>query len=265
MTALAIDRFAPVSRGYYGCGSSTPVDSRLTQWMPSLTLFVRFAPYCNGSRMALQTALRGAAATVGMALAIVVVTACSSSSSSSPDSRTSSPGDDAVSPSTLSQPASSSSSPPADPRLAAAERAYLDFTQTSHYAEAHPPRRLGDPLPQGGNYRAHSFDPARNVIDNYIYFLTTSGLVMGGTPPRARPSLVRVALNASPYPSVYLSDCPTAPVDWRAVAVTPGPPPTQKTASGPPPPYRVSVQMIFYKNHWGAYKITTDKSRTCSP
>ncbi|HEY7008890.1 MAG TPA: hypothetical protein VH395_08120 [Jatrophihabitantaceae bacterium] len=137
--------------------------------------------------------------------------------------------------------------------------------RTTAIAFIHPPRKLGDPLPKGGNYKAYSFDPARAEVADYVYFLTTSGLAMRGTPPAPRVSVTRVALAATPYPSIFLSDCPTAPANWRVVAVTPGPPPTVKSSASVPPPYKAQVQMIFYKKHWGVYKKTSDTARTCSP
>jgi hypothetical protein len=129
----------------------------------------------------------------------------------------------------------------------------------------HPPRKLGDPLPKGGNYMTYSFDPAQAKVADYVYFLTTSGLAMRGTPPMPRVSVTRVALGSAPYPSVDLSDCPTAPANWHVVATTSGPPPTVKSSSSAHPPYQTKVQMIFYKKHWGVYKKSSDTSRTCSP
>jgi hypothetical protein len=148
--------------------------------------------------------------------------------------------------------------------VAAALTAYENFSRALYFAELHPPRHIGYPLPKRGNFEVYSFDPARTQFRNYVFSLTKASLAYRGTPPESRASVTRAALGAAPYPSVYLSDCPTAPSSWHLAARS-GPPPTTKSSPSAPPPFQLSVQVIFYKKHWGVYKFSSDTTRTCSP
>lgn len=171
---------------------------------------------------------------------------------------------------TTSAPISSPSTPPpststyADPKVAAAVKSYENFTDAANYAQAHPPKKIGDPLPSRGNYRPYAFDPALGEVENFIFGLTRDGLIYRGTPPQPRISVTKVDTGAAPYPTITLTDCPTAPADWNEYYRTTGKPTTVK-AGQVKPPYLVTVQMIFYKKHWGVYKVTPDVRRTCTP
>ena len=70
-------------------------------------------------------------------------------------------------------------------------------------------------------------------------------------------------LSAAPYPTVTVTDCPTAPASWKVIA-TSGPPPTTQTPKVRPP-YEVTAHVIFYEKHWGVSTLKVDDSRTCSP
>lgn len=157
-----------------------------------------------------------------------------------------------------------SSSAPADPRVAAAVRAYDMFSASANYAQAHPPKKIGDALPPRGDFRPYSFDPAQGQVLSYVFSLTADSVAYRGTPPSPRTSVTFVQLNAAPYPSVILNDCPTAPADWttyyRATGKRTGDKPGQVK-----PPYVVTVRMIFYKKHWGVYKLSPNATRTCTP
>jgi hypothetical protein len=130
-------------------------------------------------------------------------------------------------------------------------------------SEQHPPAAPNKPYVPGGNFPKYSFDPARADSVGDILFLTQGNLKYEGTAPTVRASVTGVDLAAAPYPTVTVTDCPTAPENWKVVA-TSGPPPTIKTPKVAPP-YKVTAQVISYENHWGVYKLKVDDSRTCSP
>jgi len=151
-----------------------------------------------------------------------------------------------------------------DPKAQPAVDAYLAYMTASNNA-MRKPRALGEDIPPNADYTKYSFDPERSEFSVFIYQLSSQGLKMAGDPGRPRPMVRSVDLVAKPFPIVVLTDCPTPAVKWDAHDVKTGknaavPPP----AGTVPPPYRTTVQVINYKNHWGVAKITTDSGRTCS-
>lgn len=158
-----------------------------------------------------------------------------------------------------------SSSTPADPRVVAAVRAYEAFAKAFAVSEQHPPKAANDPYAPGGNFPKYMFDPARAEYVGQVLSLSQLQVAYRGTPARPRASVTKVDLGAKPYPTVVVADCPVPP-KWKVVATTPGPPPTVKSSpAAAPPPYLATVQVIFYKKHWGVYKIATNTSTTCTP
>lgn len=166
--------------------------------------------------------------------------------------------------SSTTTPATSSSSAPADPRVAAAVRAYDNFMATYAVSQQHPPATPDKPYVAGGDFPKYMFDPARSEYVGYVLNLTLAQLAYRGTPPMPRLSVTNADLAAKPYPTVTLTDCPTAPASWKVVA-TSGPPPTTKTSPKAPPPYKATVTVIFYEKRWGVSKMTVDTSKTCQP
>jgi hypothetical protein len=149
------------------------------------------------------------------------------------------------------------------PEGAACSR-HLAYMTASHNA-LRKPRALGQDIPLNADYTKYSFDPERSEFSAFIYQLSSQGLKMAGDPGLPRPKVRSIDLVAKPFPIVVLTDCPTPAVKWDAHDVKTGknaavPPP----AGTVPPPYRTTVQVINYKNHWGVAKITTDSGRTCS-
>jgi hypothetical protein len=207
------------------------------------------------------------------ALSVTTIASCTSSGSANPGpsgshSASTTPGDSRSSgtttaPTSPSTSPSTSSSTPADPRVAAALKAYINFDKTSDYAFVHPPKKVGDPLPPAGNFRPYTFDPARAQILSYVFSLTEGGIVYKGTPPTPRVSIVSAEPAAKPYPTVTMTDCPTAPRSWNAYYRATGKPTTDKPGRVKPP-YLVTVKVIYYENHWGVQKVTPNASRTCT-
>jgi hypothetical protein len=158
----------------------------------------------------------------------------------------------------------SSLTPTIDPKAQPAVDAYLAYMTASNNA-LREPRALGQDFPPSADYTKYSFDPERSAFSAFIHQLSSQGLKMAGDPGRPRPKLRSIDFLAKPFPIVVLTDCPTPAVKWDAHDVKTGknaavPPP----AGTVPPPYRTTVQVINYKNHWGVAKITTDSGRTCS-
>lgn len=216
---------------------------------------------------------REALLVAGLACVAVTAAGCTSSdpnpgpagtSSSSPSAVSSSPGSPTTSTSTA--PSSSptpSSSAPADPRVAAALKAYDNFTTATYVSLAHPPLKIGNPYVKGGDFRPYSFDPAQAQMISYLFSLTEGGIEYKGTAPSPRTSVVSAELTAKPYPTVILTDCPTAPSSWNAYYRATGKPTTSKPGQVKPP-YLVTVTVIFYEKHWGVQKLTPNASRTCT-
>ena len=157
----------------------------------------------------------------------------------------------------------SSPAPTIDPKAQPAVDAYLAYMTASNNA-LRKPRALGQDIPLSADYTKYSFDPERSEFNAFIYRLSSQGLKMAGDPGRPRPKVRSVDLVAKPFPIVVLTDCPTPAVKWDAHDVKTG----KNAAVAPPagtvpPPYRTTVQVINYKNHWGVAKITTDSGRTC--
>jgi len=171
---------------------------------------------------------------------------------------------------TASQATSATSSPTSsptrtiDPKAQPAVDAYLAYIAASNNA-LRKPRALGQDIPLSADYTKYSFDPERSELSVVIHQLWSQGLRMEGDPGQPRPKVRSMDLVAKPFPIVVLTDCPTPAVKWDAHDVKTGknaavPPPSGTV----PPPYRTTVQVINYKNHWGVAKITTDSGRTCS-
>lgn len=220
-------------------------------------------------RMASRSKAIFAAALVCLTL---LLASCTSTGPNPGPSRTntsdpSSPSDSGpttTTPSSSSPTPSTSTSTYADPKVAAAVNSYEKFTAAANYAQAHPPKKIGDPLPSRGNYRPYAFDPALGEVENFIFGLTRDGLIYRGTSPQPRISVTKVDAGAAPYPTITLTDCPTAPADWNEYYRATGKPTSVKSGQVKPP-YLVTVQVIFYKKHWGVYKLSPDARRTCTP
>lgn len=144
-----------------------------------------------------------------------------------------------------------------------AVKSYENFIKAVNVTYTNPPKKIGDPFPAGGNFRRYSFDPAQAQLIAYVFSLTEGGIEYRGTPPTSRISVVTTDLAAKPYPTVTLTDCPTAPPSWNAYYRKTGKPTTDKP-SKVKPPYLVTVQVIYYEKHWGVQKLTPNASRTCT-
>jgi len=180
-------------------------------------------------------------------------------------------GDGAVMPtvtkaSTGSPVTSSATSSPAsaiDPKAKPAVDAYLNFVAAR--AEAlRSPRKLGQNYATKGDFTKFSFDPARGQANASIVSLGEQGLMFRGDPGRPRVKVAAIELNAKPYPTVVLKDCPTPTPTWRIFDTKTGKDVTLPLPTGTKPtPYLSTVGVIYYQGRWGVSKIVADSSRTC--
>jgi hypothetical protein len=159
----------------------------------------------------------------------------------------------------------SSQTPTIDPKARPAVTAYMNFVAARGEAMRNP-RKLGgaDYLP-AADFTKFAFDPARGQANAFIVSLSEQGQLFKGDPGRPRVSVDAIELDAKPYPTVVLKDCPTPTPMWRIYDARTGkdmtlpPPPGTK-----PTPYLSTVQVIYYQGHWGVSKIDADTSRTCT-
>jgi hypothetical protein len=154
-----------------------------------------------------------------------------------------------------------SASPTIDPRAQEAVDAYEAFWAAAIEAERHPVQ-VNQPLPGPADFTRHSWDPLRSDYRGYIGGLALQGVAFEGTPPEPRVRVESIDLQAKPYPTVVLKDCQTPAPNWRSYVVETGDEVPDATQS-PPPPFEITVTVIFYKERWGPQKSSTDTSRTC--
>jgi hypothetical protein len=150
-----------------------------------------------------------------------------------------------------------------DPRALPAVTAYEAFTDAAVNAQRKP-IAPGEKWPSGADFTKHSFDPIKTQFMNYIWYLESRGLEYRGTPDTPHISVKSMALDATPWPTVVLTDCQTGGT-WDEYVIKTGKR-VPLAGNGPaPPPYLNTVKMIQYKGHWGIHSTTADKSRTCTP
>ena len=151
--------------------------------------------------------------------------------------------------------------PTIDPRAAPAVVAYQRLNAATNAAREHPLAK--GQYPPEADFTKYSFDPFRTELANELQQLAAGGYVYRGTAPQAHPRVKSIALTASPWPKVTLTDCQTTP-DWHIYNTKSGARiPDPKV--GVRPPYRSTIVMIYYKKHWGIYSFTSDPSATCTP
>lgn len=193
-----------------------------------------------------------------VAVAAVALVACTSSgagrpsdlpTSSSPPSRPATAG---------TTPAPSSPTLYIDPSVKPAVTAYLAYDKAYVQAVQHPANvALFKPVTK------YTFDPLQVRLGADLGKLQGAGIAFGGTPPTPRISMLAAHLDAKPYPSVSLSDCPTPPTHWAVYNAKTG----KKLPVAPhkaKPPYLTTATVIYYAKHWGVQKTSTDYTQTCT-
>lgn len=193
-----------------------------------------------------------------VAVTAVALVACTSGGAGSP---TDSPASSTPlsTPATIgTTPAPTSSTPYVDPQVKPAVDAYKAYYDAYIAAQRHPSSR-----PLRNAMRKYAFDPAGNQAVVSLIQFASAGLVDKGSPPSPRVSVLSVQLNAKPYPTVFVSDCPTPPDNWATYDAKTG----KKLAPAPgraKPPYLTTATLIHYQGRWGVQKTSTDYKRSCT-
>lgn len=147
-----------------------------------------------------------------------------------------------------------------DPAAQPAVDAYVKFIETVNQAKMYP---VMNDLPPEADFTPYTFDPTKNDYLAYITKLASRSTAWQGTPPQSRMQVESVDLEATPYPTVTLSDCYLISPDWRTYDVRNGEV-LPKPSLAIPPPYLDTITMIEAEGHWGVRYIETDESATCT-
>jgi hypothetical protein len=201
---------------------------------------------------------------VGVVLPVLLAfaTACTSSSGGNPSESPTPTSSSSVS--LTSQPVTPSSSVPTTPKSTAqpeatvARSAYGKYTEATYDAERSPQRDHNAVL------TSLAIDPALGTFQGLLTKLQLAGIANRGTPPRSRVKVTKTDLNAKPWPTVTIVDCPTVSSSWVAYDVKTGKP--VKVVPNPVnPPYAVTATVIRYKGTWVVYRTKADRNHTCVP
>jgi hypothetical protein len=143
----------------------------------------------------------------------------------------------------------------------AAVQAYLAFRAVSYQAERAPE----DYITWLGKLNATAVDPARTDEEHKLFQDRALAWAYRGTPPTSRTSVQTIALDAKPYPSVIVADCPTVSATWRVFDIKKNKPLQEVFPSGTAkPPYPTTATVIYSQSHWTVQQINTDVRRTCT-
>lgn len=137
--------------------------------------------------------------------------------------------------------------------------AYLAFDAAATAATRDPAKFMAGKDPSV-DFQRYAFDPFRGQYVSYVMGLARERVAYRGTPPQPRLSVVSVDLAAKPYPKVVLSNCETPAPMWREYVIKTGK--VVPEANQVPPPYRVTIEVIYYEKHWGAYKVAIDRTKS---
>jgi hypothetical protein len=159
-------------------------------------------------------------------------------------------------------PTSATSTPPVESPVGRAVSAYRRFAEAAAEAERHP-RALGHGAAPSANFSRFSYDPFRTTFAEYVVSLREQGVAFRGVPSIPRVRVRSSNLNAKPYPTVHLTDCPTPSSSWQEFVVATGRvvPSTKPKVK---PPYLISITMIRVGGRWGASRVSPDTSATCT-
>ena len=196
-------------------------------------------------------ALRGAVGVVALGLVALSVAGCSDGS----QPRTQTP---ATTTATTSAPSTST----VDPNAQQALDAFSAFNAAATEALRNP-QTFSTGKDQASDIRPYSFDPIRAQYTAYVMELAYEQVAFRGTAPAPRVQVKSIDLAAKPYPMVVLTNCDTPAPSWREYVVKTGKLVPQANGSVPPP-YLLTVEVIYYAKHWGVSKVSADKSRTCT-
>lgn len=183
--------------------------------------------------------------------------ASASDPSSLPASTPTSSSDPSTSTAPTTTPASSEHPDPTGPAIAA----YLRYRSIVNAVDRTPSStRLLNEL------AAITVDPQQGTDGRTLLQYRLNHLVWRGTPPRPRASVTESRLEAKPYPTVVVRDCPTASASWKPYDTTENKPvPVQYPKGSAHPPFAITATVVDYKSHWVVAKVTTYMRKTCAP
>lgn len=196
---------------------------------------------------------------------------CSSSSSGHAHTSASSTADppNRSSSTPTSSAASSASTPPTTPPATSpspdptrpAVAAYLRYRAIVNAAEKSPSStRLLNEL------AAITADPQQQRDGAMLLQNRINQVAWRGIPPRSRAKVSESNLQAKPYLTVMVRDCPTVSATWKPYLTTTGKSvPVTYPKGSARPPYAFTATVVEYRSHWVVQKVTMYLRKTCAP
>lgn len=195
---------------------------------------------------------RGATACMVVALTTAGVAGCSSGS----QPRTQTPSTSATQSRTASPTAS------IDPKAQPAVDAYMAYAAAVAEAKRDPKAFVAG-TKSAADFRPYAVDPIKGQEIAYVMSLASQQVAFRGAAPTPRIAVASVDLAAKPYGRVVLTDCQKAGTGWEEYVVKTGK--SVPTVNGEvPPPYKLTVTVLYVDGRWGTSSISADKSRTCT-
>lgn len=201
-------------------------------------------------------------------LVAAVASGCSSSGSEraqSTEKTDSSPATSAAANTTAPTTSTRSTAPPAtstrpDPTRPAV-KAYLTYRATVTAAQESPSSSA-----RLKALAATTIDPQQGKDGNTLLQDHLDSIAWRGAPPRPRVTVTQNRLQAKPYPTVIVRDCPTVSASWRPYLTTDNKPVAVEYPRGSArPPFAISVTVVRYKSRWVVQNVITSMRKTCAP
>ncbi|MCD5316674.1 hypothetical protein [Kineosporia babensis] len=155
-------------------------------------------------------------------------------------------------------------SPSTDPQILAALGAYEGFTKALIEAERNPMDDEAD-LPKKADFTRFAYDPARSRSILDMKLLADYNSEMRGAPPESNVQVLKVELDADPYPSMTLEDCLVPQGEYVPYNRKTNKPLELTDTGDPMEPYRLTVNLISVKGKWGVSELEVQREGTCSP
>jgi hypothetical protein len=148
--------------------------------------------------------------------------------------------------------------PSYNPRVAPSVAAYVAFITAADVARKHPPP-AGRPAPgTAADFASHAIDPVRAQTVTYLSGLRRNGMAWRGTPPKPKPFVLSIRLDAKPYPAVTLGDCQVPSPSWEEYAVADGSAVPKSSTR-----YRVIGEVVMRAGHWVVTSVAPDPQHVC--
>lgn len=111
-----------------------------------------------------------------------------------------------------------------------------------------------------------TIDPQQGRDGQSLLDYSVNKTAWRGPPPVPRIQAVSTQLNATPWPTATIQDCPTYSADWRPylIANNKSIPVTYPKGSARPP-FTITATIIEYKSRWVVQTVTTSMRKSCAP